>query len=73
VIHENTQSDAVKAMPHVCKALYDLDSIFEDDEFVKYYEGAEKKTPGYKAVREKIQPFVDWLKDDDSDDDSDSD
>jgi hypothetical protein len=71
-IHEH--EDALKPFPLVCKALYDLDSIFDDAAFVKYYKAPEKKNKnqGHSVVREKIQPFVEWLEDD-SDDDSDSD
>lgn len=61
--------DFLKGFPHVCKALYDLDLI-DDDNFLPYYKDkkANKANPGHKMVHKVVEPFANWLEADSSDD-----
>lgn len=75
---ETDQQASLKASPLVCKALYDEDLLGGESgaAFIEYYEQGAKvngRNPGHDAVHAKIGAFVDWLRESDSDDDSDSD
>ena len=61
----------------VCKAMYDAE-LYKEVEFIKYYEenAHNKANPGHDLVRQKMEAFVTWLKEDNessSGSDSDSD
>lgn len=67
-------TSVLKQFPLVCKALYDMD-VIDEENFLPYYADskANKGNPGHDVVHKVLKSFVEWLKDNSSSDDSDSD
>lgn len=72
-LYVSEHGDCLKGFPHVCKSLYDLE-VIDEDNFVPYFDDkmANAGNPGHDSVHKVIAPFVKWLRES-SDSDSDSD
>jgi len=60
--------DYDKVFPMVCKALYDEECV-QEEAFIQHYEKS-LENPGFAEAKKVCQPFIEWLKTEDSDDSS---
>lgn len=65
-VGKNGNKNMILVLPHMLKVLYDSD-VLEEKEIVKWFEDTEGPEEGRKA----IQVIIDWLKEDDDDEESD--
>jgi len=57
-----------KSIPVTYKGLYDSDLV-KDEEFLAHYKG-NPKTPGFDNAKKAAKPFLEWLENVESDEDS---